>query len=195
MEKRLSDRVYEGIQHDIVSGKLKGNTFLVESEVAKQYQVSKAPVKAALQNLAQEGLLICYPRRGYMVVSVSVDEYRYVRELRLHIERFSIGMAVQRASDEEIRSLADTLKGGEEDAAHSHGSNALFHMRLAEISQNPYLGETLQRLLLLTLRYASGKADNNRYHYQIIEALLRRDEAAALAALDKDLNMDLDKDW
>lgn len=192
MEKRLSDRVYEGIQRDIVSGKLRGNTFLVESEVAEQYQVSKAPVKAALQNLAQEGLLICYPRRGYMVVSVSVDEYRYVRELRLHIERFSIEMAVQRASDAEIRSLADALEGGEGDAPFYNSSNTHFHMRLAEISKNPYLAETLQRLLLLTLRYASGREDNNLYHRQIIEALLRRDKELALLALGRDLNMEKD---
>lgn len=187
MSKLLSDQVAEGIRKDIMIGKLKGNTFLVESEVAEQYSVSKAPVKAALQSLTQEGLLICYPRRGYLVTSISVDEYRYVRELRAHIERFSVKVAIQRASDEEIKSLASKDEPSER---CFYSNNIRFHLRLAEITHNPYLSEIVQKLLLLTQRYASQRSTDNFYHDQIIEALLKRDEPEALRLLDKDLNPD-----
>lgn len=185
--QRLSDKVYEEIKSEIISGGLKGNTFVVESDVAARYGVSKAPVKTALQQLAQEGYLLCFPRRGYMVTTVSAEEYAHVREIRSHLEQLSVRLAVERASDSEIDSLEDVIRGG---VSAYKSNNTRFHIRLAEITHNPYLVEVMQKLLVITARFAIAYQTDNRYHEQIIDALRRRDTDAALASLAQDLHSD-----
>ena len=188
MQLRLTDKIYESIKDDIIAGKLKGNTFLAESEIAAKYQVSKAPVKAALQMLVQEGFVICFPRRGYMITTVSVQEFYYVREVRIHLEQLSIKLAVERASEEEIDSLKQVLDSEDNRISTYKSNNMRFHMRLAEIARNPYLAEALQKLLAITARFAIAHREDNKYHLQIIEALHNRNFDTALKSLHQDLN-------
>jgi len=191
MKERLSDKIYQGIKADIISGALKGNSFLVEGEVAEQYAVSRAPAKAALQSLAQEGFLICFPRKGYMVATISVEEYKYVREIRLHLEQLSVKLAIQRASDAEIDSLRQVIGQDTADNLPYKTHNTNFHLRLAEITHNPFIGDVLQKYLGLTARYALAVGVDNTYHTPLIDALARRDLDSALHYLVEDLNADI----
>ena len=188
MNNRLSDKIADELRVAIVSGKIKDNTFLVEGEIAAQYGVSKAPVKAALALLTQEGYLTSFPRKGYMVSPISVEEYNHIRELRAHIERLSVILAIQRASDEEIKSLRDYTgsKPGEHNPFQTN--NTKFHLRLAKLSRNPYIGETLLNLLGQTSRYAIQTNVDDSFHEDIVVAMLERDTNKALDILDKDLD-------
>ena len=71
----------------------------------KRYQVSKAPVKQALRILAGQGYLTSYPRKGYLVSAYSVEEVNQLQEIRRCLESLCVRLAIQNASDEEIRSL------------------------------------------------------------------------------------------
>jgi len=185
---RLSDSITEDLRAKIIAGEIKANIFLAESEIAEQYGVSKAPAKAALQALSHEGYLICYPRKGYMVASVSVNEYEYVRELRAHLEQLSVRMAIQRASDAEIESLRDIIHSGPEQHNPFKTNNTRFHLRLAEISQNPCISAVLLKYLGLTSRYAFMENVDDSFHEDIIEAMVARDVERALGCLEMDLN-------
>lgn len=193
MNIRLSDKIYQDIKDDIVSGELKENTFLAEGEIATKFGVSKAPVKAALQSLSQEGFLICFPRRGYMVATISVDEYEYVKELRLHLEKLCIKLIIERASDEEILSLRDVLKNDGSKNLPYKTDNTNFHIRLSEITKNPFISEILQKYLALTARYAIRIKETNEYHHKIIDALLERNVEKATQYLEEDMNEIVDK--
>jgi DNA-binding GntR family transcriptional regulator len=195
MKERLSDGIYTQLQGDIISGALKPNTFVTEGELAERYGVSKAPVKAALRALVEEGYLIAFPRRGFMVSAVSVEDYEHVRELRGYIERLSVMLAVRRASDAEIDSLEETLAGDPAEKNPFLTRNTRFHARLAEISHNPYVGEVLHKLLGVASRYAITADSADASHENLIAALRRRDEAAALDALDEDLHLDTSGYW
>ena len=197
---RLSDRVYLQLRDSIVAGELAANTFLSESEVASRCGVSKAPVKTALQSLAQEGFLTCFPRKGYMVTGVSTEEYEYVRELRTHIEQLSVLTAIQRASDEDILSLRGVIRPDADERNPYKTNNTRFHTRLAEITRNPYIGEVLHKLLGITSRYAITRYNipqetNDIYHEKIIVSLLDRDTDRALEYLAADLHMDTQAMW
>jgi DNA-binding GntR family transcriptional regulator len=188
MEERLSDKVSSNLRKMIISGELKDNTFLSESEIALMYGISKAPVKAALQALTQEGYLICFPRRGYMVSSVSVGDFEKIRELRKRIELLSIELAIERASDKQIESLREFAYGRIGETNPYETNNTKFHLRLAEITHNQYVTEVLLRLLGQTARYAIMKQIDDSAHIDIIDALLSRDKEKAFACMEKDLN-------
>jgi len=193
--ERLSEEIYQDIRCQIIDGILPINVFLTEGQVAAKYGVSKAPVREALHLLCQEGYLVSYPRKGYMVSNVTPEQYEQIREVRAHVEQLSIVLAVQRASDEEIISLRDTISEESTSLNPYKTNNTRFHSRLAEIAHNPYIGDILHKLLGLTSRYAINQRNNNVFHERIIEALLERNKRKALKYLDQDLNLDRTGYW
>ncbi len=63
----LKIKVYKSLRLDIVSGKLKSSTRITETAVAQELNVSRTPVREALQKLAQEKFLTAIPKAGYIV--------------------------------------------------------------------------------------------------------------------------------
>lgn len=101
----LSDKVYDAVKEDINNARLSSDAFLVESQVAKRYGVSKAPVREALHRLCREGRLISYPRKGYLIVSLSETEFFQTQQLRLVNEGFAVKYLVNNSSKEDIKIL------------------------------------------------------------------------------------------
>ncbi len=77
MAEKLSSKIYNSIKADIDSGVIDGRSFLSEAQLAKQFGVSKAPVRDALHLLCSQGYLISYPRKGYMLNLYSSESIRY----------------------------------------------------------------------------------------------------------------------
>lgn len=188
MQPKLSTKIYESIKIDIVEGTLTPRSFLSESEVAKKFNVSKAPVRDALHLLCEQGYLISYPRKGYMVNVYTTDDLNQIQEIRAHLEKLCIMLAIQNASDSEIESLREfTL----EDANQSDPiktNNTLFHMRLAEISKNKFLPDVLKDLLNKVSQIRINAESDLEKHNAIIDALLERNTEKALECLSVDIH-------
>ena len=60
----LSDQVYGRIRRSIIDGELPPGERLVESEIARRYRISQAPVRDAIKKLEHEGLVAYGRRRG-----------------------------------------------------------------------------------------------------------------------------------
>jgi DNA-binding GntR family transcriptional regulator len=143
----LSDQVYERLREAIIDGSLAPNTRLVESELARQYGISQAPVRDAIRRLGHEGLVTYIQRRGSYVAEIPAEEAGRAREVREVLE----GIAARRLALNWTTEIADGL--GEElermRAAAKSGNQAklrqadlAFHRRLCALS-----GDTLvQRL-------------------------------------------------
>ncbi len=84
-----SARVYETVKHGILDGTFAGGTLLVEGEIAESVGVSRTPVREALLRLEAEGMLRLYPKKGALVVPVSVEEGRELLEAREVIESWA----------------------------------------------------------------------------------------------------------
>lgn len=68
---------------------------LVELDLSAQLGTSRAPVREALRQLEQEGLVVSYPYRGTEVLSVSQEEIEQVLvPIQLTIERFAFTQAL-----------------------------------------------------------------------------------------------------
>lgn len=190
MEEQLSSKVYRHIQQDILSHAIDEQTFLTESELAQKYGVSKAPVRDALHLLCAQGYLTSFPRKGYLVRHYSRAELRKIQQVRTHLEKLAVTLAVRQASEEDILSLRTYLQAPAQQPGQIDPetvSNSAFHMRLAELSGNEYIASILRDLLRKVCIVWIDEDFDVASHQAIVDALLRRDEAGALAALEQDL--------
>ena len=188
MEEQLSNRIYKQLQSDILSRKIDDRTILTENDIAKKFNVSKAPVRDALHLLCAQGYLISYPRKGYLIRTYSSAEIRKLQVVRTHIERLSVTLAVKNATDEQIDSLREFLKPQEPEVDPEKTNNYLFHLRLAEISGNEYVPDVLRELIHKVCIAWLDSTYDIESHRAIVDALLERNEEKALAALEYDLN-------
>lgn len=187
MAEKLSEKIYRSIKEDIDSGVIDSRSFLSEAQLAKQFGVSKAPVRDALHLLCSQGYLISYPRKGYMINMYSAEEINQVQVIRRQIEKLCVQLAIQNASDEEILSLKEftSLQLGGSDPSRTN--NTMFHQRLAEITGNKYLPGILQDLLYKASMAAIKSSSDLEKHQHIVDALLERDLEKAEQYLEEDI--------
>src|SRR5258708_26926744 len=78
-----------------------------EAELAETFRVTRASVRAALQDLTSEGLVERIPNRGARVRSVSVEEAVQITECRMMLEGLCAAKAAEHATPEQIAHLVD----------------------------------------------------------------------------------------
>jgi DNA-binding GntR family transcriptional regulator len=91
-----SDRAYAFAKERILDGRYAGGDLISEGDIATGVGLSRTPVREAFLRLESEGLLRLYPKRGALVVPVSVAEVESVMETRLLVERFAIEKVIRR---------------------------------------------------------------------------------------------------
>ncbi|GAA1655158.1 GntR family transcriptional regulator [Fodinicola feengrottensis] len=107
----LSDEVYRRLRQQIVHGDLRPRESLSEVEIAERLDVSRTPVRESLQRLASEGLITSH-RRRWVVYEHSKAEISEIYEVRAALESYAARLAAQRATDDELASVA-ALRGGQ----------------------------------------------------------------------------------
>src|SRR5512141_2804217 len=74
------------IRRAIVNGVLRPGDRLMEADIAREMGISRGPVREALRQLEQEGLVISYPHRGTFVASLAADEASEIYVMRAVLE-------------------------------------------------------------------------------------------------------------
>lgn len=194
MKYTLGDRVYDGVKRDIATGKYLPNSFLSEGQIAAQYAVSKAPVKTALARLCDEGLLIRYARKGYLVTNTSNSDYAKILQVRYAIEALAVSYLARYAAATDIAELR-RIAALEKPTNKKYSTvNAQFHMAMAELTGNRYLVQCLDKLMLELEQIYSYLDTRNRplseqdYHRGLLDAIAAKDQASALAILEQDIS-------
>ena len=140
-----ADRVYRWLRARILDGTLAGGRLLSEGEVADAVQVSRTPVREAFLQLEAQGMLELYPKRGALVLPVSVAELREVLVARTLIEPWAVRLVARRQDREaiglELRQLTESarraLARGDERGFQE--SDRSFHQRLLVAAGNGLL--------------------------------------------------------
>lgn len=102
-----TDRAVLGIRDLVLRGEFKGGERLSEVELAARLSVSRTPIRAALQRLAEEGLLESMQPSGYLVRSFSEADIFDAIEVRGTIEGLAARMAAERGVS---RVILDEMK-------------------------------------------------------------------------------------
>lgn len=101
----LDQNVREMLRSKIITGELSGGAHLSELKIAKEYSVSRTPVREALCALAADGLIEMVPHRGAFVRNVTKDEITDQKTVFAHMMSLAARMATERADIESILAL------------------------------------------------------------------------------------------
>ncbi|MEU6825429.1 GntR family transcriptional regulator [Streptomyces atriruber] len=192
--KSKADLVYESLRSAIAEGKLRPGAKVNMDELARDYGVSKIPVREAVKRLESEGLLASKVHAGVTVAEVDLTEMRGVFLAREAIEGLIAGLVAEQPGNSVIPNLEEIQKAMRE--ALDEGAidrlpelNTSFHRALASATGYRILDELTEQLLMTIRRYRLvAPIDTMNWravveeHDTIIAALRAGDAAAATEA-------------
>ncbi len=193
-KRSLADEVTASIREAILSGRLSPGERLREESLANTLNVSRGPVRAAIQQLQREGLVSVRRNYGTFVARLSQQDLDEVYSLRRAIEPLAIQLAIQNATESDLAELqavidsmaAHLAKGiSEQEAAeldlrfHEAIYLATRHKRLIEIwsALRPQIHVVLLTRNVVNADFRESLAKG---HQMIADAIRMQDEALAL---------------
>ena len=188
--ERTADVVARRLGQAILSGEIAPGTRLREETLAKQFLVSRTPVREALIALAASGLVEVEPNRGSTVLRLTADDVAEVYRLRALLESESAALAASRGTPEVAELLAKTCDRMAElhgaPASEQLAADTFFHYTIAEASGSPRLHALIRQVSAIpeayrsSMPYTSGDmTEAERQHRAIAAAIRRRSHARA----------------
>lgn len=146
----LRDMVLRRVRADIVSGYAGPGTMYSVPTLAEEIGVSTTPVREALLELSNSGLITPVRNRGFRVEAATLEDLKNGFALRELLERFAVvQLAEQRLADTEpLRKLADAIADAvrhEDSRGYVEGDRA-FHLELVSRVNNPMLTKFIMEL-------------------------------------------------
>jgi DNA-binding GntR family transcriptional regulator len=194
----LVDVVAERIEAAIISGALEPGSRLSEQALATSLGVSRGPLREAIRRLEGRKLLERTPNIGVRVAALSLKDLNEILQIREALEGKACALAAQNMTDAEIAGLGKLLDSHAKQASLREGTGYYqetkdhdFHFRIITGSGNARLAQMLTGDLYYLLRVYRYKSSTNPgravealdEHKAIVEAIARRDSAAAEQAM------------
>ncbi|RYG89457.1 GntR family transcriptional regulator [Loktanella sp. IMCC34160] len=150
--KSLRELALEYLRNRIINGTFQMGQVLSERKISEELGVSKSPVREALAQLRDEGLVHIEPQKGARVFTLSVDEVIQICDFRQAIESASFELALQRDQaglakdmDGVVRKMVETKNAGDENAYIALDNE--FHQLIFEHAGNDYLAASYSRYM------------------------------------------------
>lgn len=201
--RTLSERVFDIVREQIVSGQLGSQAPIRQDALAAELGVSKIPVREALARLEQEGLLTSHANRGFFVQPMSAIQAEEIYALRLAIEPAAAAYAAMQA-DEDARAIAVAAferldRAAETNLAEVAVRNRDFHVALVRPGGRLLTTQLVERLSILAERYVvahlqpSGRGSRaHEEHSALLAAFLDRDSPQLETLLARHIGATLD---
>lgn len=187
--------MYEALREDILNNKYRPGQRLSEEHIARQYEVSRTPVREALKRLHAEGLVEITPHRGAVVRDPSGEELAELCTVRDVLEGLAGRLAARSISKVELYTLeqllADMRRAVDESRIDELVElNNQFHETIWIATRNRYLAQQLRQLRQIisrmqasTLTFPGRKEEAHQEHEALYRAIAAGDpdEAERLA--------------
>lgn len=186
----LAEGLFAHIRTTIVEGGIAAGAKISEPELARQFGVSRAPLREAIGRLEACGLVVRRPRQGARVVSLSPQDLLELYDMREVMEGLAARCAAERMSNDEIAALRTLLREHEQSTQLQAGVAYVqqegdydFHYRLVQGSHNArlisFLCNDLYHLMRM-YRFQLGMESPRarlafREHEHLVDALEQRD--------------------
>jgi DNA-binding GntR family transcriptional regulator len=166
-----SDRVYRELLRAIIEGGLRPGAWLKERELSERFEVSRIPIRQALQRLEAEGFVITSPHRGATVTPITRSDIHDLFDARLCLEPFAARRAAERVSSGEessdrLRELLAAASVADTEAARIASLD--YHSEIVRLSGNKLLVRSL-RPLLGRMEWVFRLTRDTREHEQTLE--------------------------
>jgi DNA-binding GntR family transcriptional regulator len=151
----LADRAYSALRDQIVTLAIPPGAPINEDALGRALQMGRTPVREAIKRLALENLVSVFPRRGTFASEINITDLAHISDVRVQLEGLSAFRAAERLTAEqrsELDVLLAEIDGEGGDAADLMALDARVHRFVYRCAGNPYLRETLERYLNLSLR-------------------------------------------
>jgi DNA-binding GntR family transcriptional regulator len=192
----LVELAVDQLRREILGGAFVPGDRLVEEQITRRFQISRAPLREALRLLAQQGLVEHLPRRGVRVATLSATDVDELFELRDVLERHAVHKAMPGAGSlaglrRELEAMRESVAAGQ--AFERAEAHRRFHVELVALAGQRQLRLAYEPILVrLQLHMAmnlrreeeiASADDGVRRHTVLLEAVESDDPAAVLAAL------------
>lgn len=187
-----STDAYSLILDAIDGGTYRPGDRLVESELAERFNVSRTPIREALQRLETQSLL-AREGRSLIVASLDHNQTAELYVVRGELEGLAAQLAARHATSEEVRVLREMVEADDalvDQPTALSRNNRRFHRQIHLASHNRYLVQQLDlvyrsmALMATTSLAAEGRGEiAQAEHAKIVSMIEARDEHGADAAL------------
>ena len=187
----LANEIRATLQAEIQAGELAPGATIDERALAARFNVSRTPVREALQHLAARDLVAISPRQGITVARLSIAKVRSMLEYIGELEALCARFCARRAGEAEHEALDRALLACQQAAVQSDAleyarANALFHDTIYDGSRNECLAEQIRaarrqsaRYRVADLRHRTQISRSLQEHFEIARAIQAGDEAKA----------------
>ncbi len=176
----LSDQAYRAIKRLIVTLELAPDAVVDEVQLQERLQVSRTPIREAIQRLEREQFVRVVPRRGVFVTTIAVGELATLFETRRVVEPYAARLAAERGAPElwnELDGVLAVVHAGT-DAVETLAVDRRCHELMWAGAQNRFLTDTLdmlyaqsERVWYLYLRDSFEMHDVLAEHAAMLDAL------------------------
>lgn len=145
----LRTHLVRTLRHQILSGRYRPGDRLNESQIAREFKISRIPVREALSQLQEQGLVMNHERRGMFVMQLSADEVQQINSLRMVLEPEAMRLARARMTPEllaELTGLVEQMETWDGPLLEAAALDREFHAVIWRASGNPYLERILTGL-------------------------------------------------
>ena len=188
---------YAYISERIISGEYPQGMMLIERQLCDELQMSRTPIRGALNELAKGELVTYTPNIGMSVSIITKQDISEIFDLLCMLEPHSLSGFVAKASDEDITNMESFVQGMEHaitdgDIKKLEENDILFHSYYYKRTFNQRLINmisSMDKQLNRLLKYSFSDSQLNRYflenHRLILNAIKEGDKKMAESCLKK----------
>lgn len=145
------EKVYQYLIQEIANQHYQEGDMLNERSIARELEVSRTPVREAIQTLEAEGWVTVVPWKGIFVCGVSRAQMEEVFQIRSSLEVLAAELLAERVTPEQLAGLQELVEEQKRYAVRKHTREFIrldrdFHNAIAAYGGNNLLQEYLEQL-------------------------------------------------
>lgn len=189
--KTLKENVTELLRQSIIDGTLLSGEELNQAQIAERLGISRGPVREALGQLEQEGLIRSIPYKGVIVTPLNPSYIQELYSLRSALETFALRTGMEYDDPEDLKNLHHIVNDMRK-AARAQDSKALsrldlsFHSSIIRMARHSLLERAwtpleigVQRCLYSRHKIYSSLDEVVGTHPDLLEAIARHESEEA----------------
>jgi len=199
-KKSIREQVYDYLKDEIVNGKIKEGSRIVEEEFAEKLNISRTPLREAIRMLELERLIEAREKGGVTVPKTTKKDVEEVVKIRIALETVIFEEVFERVTEKDIERLEENLAkaaaivNDEDKSLEVFKYFSEFNKILYSISDLPRVITLINNLNLYLKKFRKISAENNnrrlsahRDHVKIVELIKAGDKEETIAVNRKHL--------
>jgi DNA-binding GntR family transcriptional regulator len=143
--RTLKENVTSLLREAIIDGSLAAGEELNQAQVAERLGISRGPLREALGQLEQEGLIVSTPYKGVVVTALTPTYVRELYSLRGALETFAVRQGIERNDPKDVQALRriiHDMRGAAEEDKELARLDLKFHSQLIHMARHDLLEKT-----------------------------------------------------